>query len=167
MSSSVRVILVVVALVVLVFMLIQVIPVQGRTNPRLRTQMQWNSAQTDSLVRGACYDCHSNETSWPWYSYIAPVSWMIAHDVQEGRGKLNFSEQPASQINPQRLIQAIQNGSMPPAYYRTTHPAARLTDEQKQQLIAGIQTNLAGQKGGQGQNGDNGAGSEAGSGVGG
>ena len=167
MSSSVRIILAVVAVVVLVFMLIQVIPVQGRTNPRLRTQVQWNTPQTDTLVRAACYDCHSNETTWPWYSYIAPLSWAVVHDVQEGRGKLNFSEQAAGQINPQRLIQQIRNGSMPPAYYLAAHPTARLTDEQKQQLIAGIQASLAGSGGGQGDTGDNGAGSEAGSGVGG
>ena len=45
-----------------------------------------------SILRTSCYDCHSNETNWPWYSYVAPVSFMVAGDVEDGRKSLNFSE---------------------------------------------------------------------------
>jgi heme-binding protein len=92
------------------------------------------------MFRGACYDCHSYETKWPWYSHIAPVSWLIASDVQGGRQHLNFSEWPVD--DPARAAKRLENASeelgykdMPPAKYQAIHPAARLTDAQRQQLI--------------------------------
>lgn len=92
-----------------------------------------------AMFRGACYDCHSYETRWPWYSHIAPVSWLIASDVRDGRQHLNFSEWPS---NPARAGKRLENASeelgykdMPPAKYQIIHPAARLTDDQRQELI--------------------------------
>ena len=97
-------------------------------------------AAITALFRGACYDCHSYETKWPWYSRIAPVSWLIASDVQEGRRHLNFSEWPAT--DPERAAKRLANASeqlgyndMPPAKYQAIHPEARLTANQRQQLI--------------------------------
>jgi hypothetical protein len=93
-----------------------------------------------TMFRGACYDCHSYETKWPWYSHIAPVSWLIASDVQGGRRHLNFSEWPAT--DPERAAKRLANASeelgyqeMPPPKYQAIHPAARLTADQRQQLI--------------------------------
>ncbi len=89
--SKARIVLAVIAGVLLVsFVGIQLIPV-GRANPATTSQIQWDSAQTEALAREACMDCHSNETTWPWYSYVAPVSWLIYYDVQRGRSVLNFS----------------------------------------------------------------------------
>lgn len=92
------------------------------------------------MFRGACYDCHSFETKWPWYSHIAPVSWLIASDVQGGRLHLNFSNWPAA--DPERAAKRLANASeelgyneMPPAKYQAIHPEARLTANQRQQLI--------------------------------
>jgi len=92
-----------------------------------------------ALFRGACYDCHSYETQWPWYSHIAPVSWLIASDVQGGRRHLNFSDWPVD--DPERAAKRLENASeelgykeMPPGQYKIMHPVARLTDAQRQQL---------------------------------
>ena len=84
-------ILTAVTMVLLVFLLIaQFITVQ-RTNPPLKEDLA-APPHIKTLLRRACYDCHSNETRWPWYTYIAPVSWLILHDVERGRQELNFSE---------------------------------------------------------------------------
>ena len=69
---------------------IQLIPV-NRTNPPVTAPIKWDSPTTEALARRACMDCHSNETVWPWYSYVAPASWLVYFDVQEARSRLNFS----------------------------------------------------------------------------
>ena len=71
------------------FIAIQLVPL-NRTNPPVQGDFR-GSAEVVSVLRRACYDCHSNETVWPWYSRVAPLSWVIAHDVNEGRAALNFS----------------------------------------------------------------------------
>ncbi|HXR47035.1 MAG TPA: heme-binding domain-containing protein [Candidatus Limnocylindrales bacterium] len=93
-----------------------------------------------AMFRGACYDCHSCETRWPWYSHIAPVSWLIANDVSGGRRHLNLSDWPVD--DPERAAKRLENASeelgyheMPPAKYQAIHPASRLTADQRQQLI--------------------------------
>lgn len=125
-----------------------IIPAFAETNPPVQTQIQWNNANTEQLVKMACYDCHSNETVWPWYAHITPVSWLVAHDTNEGRQRLNFSTQSANQINPNELVEQIQRGSMPKGIYTIMHPAANLSAEQKAELIAGIQASLHGTRGG-------------------
>ena len=70
---------------------IQFVPV-NKSNPPVVSEPRWDSPQTQALAERACYDCHSNQTRWPWYSNIAPISWVLAHNVQEGRATLNFSE---------------------------------------------------------------------------
>ena len=94
----------------------------------------------------ACYDCHSNEVVWPWYPNIAPVSWLVQHDVDEGRSKLNFSEWDKPQRGADDASEAVQNGSMPRWFYVPLHPTANLTAEEKQQLIQGL--NALGGEGG-------------------
>jgi len=93
-----------------------------------------------ALLHAACYDCHSNETKWPWYSHVAPVSWLIADDVEDGRQHVNFSDWPFN--NPSRAARWLENMSdelgydeMPPAQYQWMHPLAQLTAAQRQQLI--------------------------------
>jgi len=82
--------IVIVSVLVVLFVAIQFVPVT-RTNPAVATPIKWDSAQTETLARQACMDCHSYETKWPWYSYVAPVSWLVYYDVQRGRSQLNFS----------------------------------------------------------------------------
>ncbi len=75
------------------FGLLQLVPYgRNHTNPPVAAEPAWASAQTRALAVRACFDCHSNETTWPWYSNVAPVSWLIQRDVDEGRRRLNFSE---------------------------------------------------------------------------
>ncbi|HEY5270864.1 MAG TPA: heme-binding domain-containing protein, partial [Anaerolineales bacterium] len=78
---------------VVVGLLIQLVPLPGRgNNPPVTSEPLWDSPQTRALAKRACFDCHSNETVWPWYSYVAPVSWLVYNDTMQGRRRLNFSE---------------------------------------------------------------------------
>ncbi|HUN07547.1 MAG TPA: heme-binding domain-containing protein [Aggregatilineales bacterium] len=114
----------------------------ARTNPPVTTTIQWDSPETEALVRRACFDCHSNETVWPWYSYIAPMAFLVAHDVEEGRENLNFSTDTRFEARDMR--QEIERGNMPLPVYLPLHPEAQLTDAEKQQLIAGLQATFGG-----------------------
>jgi hypothetical protein len=114
------------------------------TNPPVTGEPQWNSQQTRDLATRACYDCHSNQTTWPWYSNIAPVSWLIQHDVEEGRSRLNFTEWNQPQREVENAARQVQRGAMPPSYYGIMHPTANLTLAEKQALIQGLQASLSG-----------------------
>lgn len=116
----------------------QFIPVT-RTNPPVTGDIP-APPEIKTLLRGACYDCHSHETVWPWYSRVAPASWLVAGDVKEGREHLNFSTwsdyKPAKQgVLLDDAVEQIREGEMPPFYYAWMHPKARLTDAQKDQLV--------------------------------
>ena len=145
LNSIVKIILIIIVGGLVLFGLAQLIPVD-RTNPPVVTQVTWDSPQTAVLFKRACADCHSNETVWPWYSYVAPVSWLVAHDVSEGRAALNLSELDPSSARYQRMIrevgEKIMEGEMPKAIYYPTHPEARLTTEETQALASGLQTTL-------------------------
>jgi hypothetical protein len=125
--------------------LIQFLPYgHDHTNPPVTGEPQWNSQQTRDLATRACYDCHSNQTTWPWYSNIAPVSWLIQHDVEEGRSRLNFTEWNRPQRETEDAARQVQRGAMPPSYYGIMHPSANLTPDEKQALIQGLQASLSG-----------------------
>lgn len=85
-----------------------------RINPPVRSEPAWDSPQTKTLAVRACYDCHSNETVWPWYSSIAPASWLIYRDVNNGRRELNFSEWRRRQKEAHESGKTVRKGSMPP-----------------------------------------------------
>ncbi len=123
--------------------LIQFVPYgRDHTNPPVSSDPQWDSPQTAALVQRACGDCHSNQTTWPWYSNIAPISWLIQHDVQEGRARLNFSTGTMREAD--NAARLVQRGQMPPAYYVLMHPTANLSAADKQALIQGLQASLQG-----------------------
>ena len=118
----------------------------NRTNPVVTYQMAWDSPQTKALWDRACKDCHSNETVWPAWSYIAPGNFLIANHVGDGRRKLNVSVLPtrgtfAGSIND--AVQDINRGSMPDPLYVPLHPDSKLTTEEKTQLIAGIRSTFS------------------------
>ena len=121
---------------------IQVIPYgHNHTNQPTVKEPAWDSPATRALVKRACFNCHSNETEWPWYSRIAPASWLVYHDVIKGRSLVNFSDwQGGTGAEFQRVITA---GYMPPLQYRLAHPEARLTPAEKQQLIKGLTATAA------------------------
>ena len=84
------------------------------------------------MLHRACYDCHSNETKWPWYSEIAPASWLLHRDVVVGRRKLNFSEWGATTPDKRAKRQKecgeqVHSGEMPPWFYLPPHPEAKLS----------------------------------------
>jgi cytochrome c551/c552 len=106
-----------------------------RTNPSVTADLQAPS-DVKSVLRRSCYDCHSNETVWPWYSAVAPMSWLLHYDVTAGRESLNFSRWGALSREEQtkqrkEIAEAVAEGEMPPWYYVPMHPSARLTDAEK------------------------------------
>jgi len=113
-----------------VLALIQWVPVE-RSNPPVETELP-ATPQVSEVLRRACYDCHSNETVWPWYASIAPVSWLIARDVNEGREELNFStwnrydaKQRTERL--EGIAEMVEEGEMPPWFYLPFHRDARLS----------------------------------------
>ncbi len=125
-------------------LLIQLAPYgKDHTNPPVSGEPAWDSPETRALVQRACFDCHSNETVWPWYSKVAPVSWLVYRDVKEGRGKLNFSEWGVErQEDLDEIVEVIREGEMPMPIYLIQHPEARLSAGEKQALITGLQNSL-------------------------
>ena len=143
----IRVGIVVVTVGAALFLLIQIIPIGAqRTNPPVVAEPNWDSPQTRVLAKRACFDCHSNETKWPWYSYIAPVSWLLANDVLTARAAFNFSDWRAGDMSSAVMAEQINSGRMPLPQYLLMHPTARLTDAEKRQLIAGLNATLASEK---------------------
>ncbi len=125
-------------------LLIQFVPVWLlKTNPPVTAEPKWDSEQTRALAKRACFDCHSNETVWPWYSNIAPISWLVIFDTQRGRNELNFSQWSSRQTRKAReVVDVIRKNEMPPPNYLLPHPEARLTDAEKQQLMDGLTKSL-------------------------
>lgn len=97
-------------------------------------------AEVAAVLRAACYDCHSAQTRWPWYSRVAPVSWWIADHVREGRRELDFSNWPLIDFTAQdellrEVAEEVREGRMPPASYRRGHPEARLDAARRDLLV--------------------------------
>jgi len=141
-----RIIGIVLAVIVVGFLVIQLVPYgRDHTNAPVQSEPNWDSPETLALAKTACFDCHSNETDWDrWYEAIAPASWLVQHDVDEGREHLNFSEweQGGKPREAEELWEVLQRGSMPPSQYLILHPEAKLTQQQKDQLIAGLQATV-------------------------
>ena len=122
----------------IVALVIQLVPFgHSHTNPPMTKEPAWDSPQTADLINRACYDCHSDRTTWPWYSNVAPVSWLVQRDVNDGRRHLNFSQWDQPQRHAKDIAQQVKEGDMPPWFYLPMHPQARLTDAEKQMLISG------------------------------
>jgi hypothetical protein len=138
-----KIILWIVGGILILAILIQFIPLPARgNNPAVVSEPTWDSPQTRALAKRACFDCHSNETTWPWYSYVAPVSWLIYNDVVEGRSRLNFSDWNRGRQSGLEAAEMVQSGEMPPFYYLPVHPSAQLSAAEKQQLITGLNNTI-------------------------
>lgn len=122
----------IIIVVIVIVVILQLIPV-ARTNPPVSQEVNASDAIID-VLRQSCYDCHSNETVWPWYSYIAPASWLVARDVQEAREDMNFStwdqysEEERSEFR-EEIWEEVEEGEMPLSMYTLMHPGARLDDQ--------------------------------------
>jgi hypothetical protein len=130
------------------FLLIQLVPYgRAHTNPPVTGEPAWDSPTTRALAVRACFDCHSNETAWPWYSNVAPLSWLLQRHVDEGRQTLDFSTWGTGRQEVERVARQVASGEMPPGDYLLLHPDARLSDAEKQQLIDGLTKTLGGSGG--------------------
>ncbi len=136
------------ALMLIIFISIQFIrPERNISNQILQTDVSntFNIPRNVyTLLKNACYDCHSNNTNYPWYSNIQPVGWFLAGDIKNGKSKINFSEFGAlslrRQISKLRGIETqIKNGTMPLSSYQLMHKEAQLTEKQKGLLIDWLQ----------------------------
>ncbi len=122
------------------FILIQFIPYgKDHTNPKVVAEVAWDSPQTKEIFMRACGDCHSNETKWPWYSNVAPLSWSIYHHVEEGREHFNVSMWGAQKKNEgEDAAKEVEEGEMPLTSYLLAHPEAKLSDSEKKAFIEGL-----------------------------
>jgi mono/diheme cytochrome c family protein len=127
-------------LVIGLLLVIQLVP-YGRThvNPPVGQEPRWDRPETRALAARVCFDCHSNETVWPWYSHVAPISWLVQRDVDEGRRTLNFSEFAGRQGKAHESAKTVRKGEMPPWFYEIRAPTARLTAAERAELIAGLE----------------------------
>ncbi|MCE7869533.1 hypothetical protein DYH09_04045 [bacterium CPR1] len=133
----------------LLVLALQLVRAPGRTNPPVEAEPTW-SPQVGAIVRRACYDCHSNETRWPWYSKVAPLSWWLIEEVNLGRERLNFSTWNRMRPSVRKLVleRSIARAlaeDMAPASYRMAHPEASLTEEDRmvlQEWLAGYREEL-------------------------
>ena len=118
---------------------IQFVPVD-RANPPVDEALELDAPpEVQAILERSCYDCHSNRTSWPFYSYIAPISWLVAHDVEEGREEMNLSEWYAMPAQRQiklrhEIADEVLEEEMPLPIYLITHSDARISENQKQLL---------------------------------
>lgn len=127
-----------------VFLLIQLFPYgRDHANPPVTASPQFQGAQTEKLFSTSCGDCHSNLTEWKWYSNVAPVSWLVQSDVDEGRATMNFSEWDQPQPAVDELGEQITEGEMPPGKYTLLHSDAKLTDAEKKALVDGLTATYA------------------------
>ena len=127
-----------------VFLLIQWIPYgKDHSSPHVLRAPVWDSKETQAYFENSCADCHSNETRWPWYSHIAPVSWLIQRHVNEGRQKLNLSALGYQNNEIGEMAEAIWERHMPPRDYLLLHADAVRKEDDLQRFIRGLERTFA------------------------
>jgi len=127
------------AVLVIGLLAIQLVPYgRDHTNPAVTGEPGWDSALTREIAVRACFDCHSNETRWPPYSFIAPFSWLLQRHVDEGRETLNFSEWGTGRGEPGEIAESVREGQMPPWDYLLLHPDARLSEAETRTFLDGL-----------------------------
>ena len=125
------------ALILLV--LAQAVPYgRDHANPAATSQLKFADAGTEALFRDACADCHSDDTDWPWYSNVAPVSWLVENDVKEGRGILDVSRWDRAQASIDEVVEVLAEDEMPPLQYKIPHGDARLSQAERARLAEGM-----------------------------
>ena len=131
-------------LVLAIFVILQFIPntypevIKSNQNDLIQTGMV--PGDIEQILRTSCYDCHSNETKYPWYSYVAPVSWLVVRDVKKGRGDLNFSDWDSLKSRDKikildEIAEEVNDGNMPMPIYTILHGDASLDDGQRQLMV--------------------------------
>ena len=115
-------------------------PANQEDNPGDIIENGLADAQVAQLLKNSCYDCHSNQVNYPWYSYVAPISFLVNHDVVEGKEELNFSTwQDYDKRRKLRKLkevgEVLEEDEMPLGIYTLIHQGAKLSDEEKKLLI--------------------------------
>ena len=126
--------------------LIQLVPVK-RDNPPDRIEVA-APPEVKAILERSCYDCHSNHTKWPWYSHVAPVSWLVTNDVRKGRREVNFTDWPFFEEDAQlrifkHIAKQIERRAMPLPIYLDMHPKARLSEADRKTLIEWAKMDLS------------------------
>lgn len=131
-------------ILLILLILIQLIRVD-QTNPESKNESNYFvvasvPTQVQSIMQESCYDCHSNQTVYPWYSKVAPASWFMNNHIKEARGKINFSEWDKYTAEDQvkileECIEVIEENEMPLKSYILIHPQAKLSEEEKDALL--------------------------------
>ena len=125
------------------FGVMQLIPYgRAHTNPVVIQEPDWDHPRTRELAVRACFDCHSNETKWPWYANVAPMSWIMQRHVDIGRTVLNFSDWTRTYELANESGRTVIRRDMPPPTYRFVHGDAELTHNEKVELDRGLQATL-------------------------
>jgi hypothetical protein len=123
-----------------VAVVLQLVPYgRDHTNPPVTRDAPWPDGRARELATAACYDCHSNQTRWPPQSYVAPFSWLLTRDVEQGRDELNFSTWGSDDGEADDAAEAVAEGSMPPRRYVLVHPDAALSDAERQVLADALE----------------------------
>ena len=118
---------------------IQFVPMgRDHTNPPVTGEPDWDSPRTRELFMTVCGDCHSHETRWPWYAHVAPASWLVEKDVEEGRGEFNVSTWNITKKHGLDAADEYESGEMPLWFYLPLHPSADLGSEDRQALLDGM-----------------------------
>ncbi|MBX3248686.1 MAG: heme-binding domain-containing protein [Myxococcales bacterium] len=121
------------------FLVAQLVPYgRAHTNPPVVQEPAWDRPATRALAVRACFDCHSNETRWPWYAHVAPMSWLVQRDVDVGRRVMNFSEWNRRYEEADEAAETVLEGEMPLGVYLLLHPSARLSVDEKRALADGL-----------------------------
>jgi len=116
---------------IVLFLVIQLVSVD-RSNPPVVSDFD-GPIEVKQILQRSCYDCHSNESEWPWYSYVAPVSWLVAYDVEEGRDELNFSDWQRFAGDAhllEEIPEEVEEGEMPMPIYLLTHREAKVSPQE-------------------------------------
>ncbi len=130
-------------ILIVVIVGIQLIPVnRPENNDDLSKDLIANNQipeNISSILKNSCYDCHSNQTNYPWYAYLAPISFLVVNDVNEGREELNFSEwENRDKIKKAKALdemaEEVEEGEMPMEIYLITHAKAKLSDKQRKEF---------------------------------
>ncbi len=133
---------------VAVFLALQLVPYGwSHPNPPVVQDAPWPDAESAAIARESCYACHSNETDWPAYSYVAPFSWLVRRDVEDGRDELNFSNWDRDGGEADDAIEQILERAMPPDQYTLIHRGARLSDDEADVLVAALEEMNAARRG--------------------
>ena len=125
----------------IVLAVIQVVPYgRDHQNPVVSGEPKWDSPRTSELFGRACKNCHSNETVWPWYSSVAPASWLAQVDVSFGRKAFNVSEwgRTTGENEGDKAAGEVREGKMPPFFYLPAHPEAKLSADEKAEMVKGL-----------------------------